>query len=81
MKCKIYICGTNSIFEYLRDQTFNAEIIFMGGEDIFANIHLIKLSDRNLVFDLKNTKILDSVFLEGILEDEGKVGRVAIQLS
>lgn len=81
MKTIIKFVGTNPATSHLHDQTFSAEIISMGKGDDVANMHLILLPDRSLRFDLKHTEILHFITLEGILEDEGKVGRVAIQLS
>lgn len=83
MKTQITFIGTNPATSHLHDQAFAAEIIYLGhglGDEI-SNMHLIKLPDRNLTFDLKDTKIHDSVTLLGILGDGDKVGRVAIQLT
>lgn len=83
MKTTITFVGTNPATSHLHDQTFSAEIICLGNGlgDELSNMHLIKLPDRNLTFDLKDTKILDSVILSGILGDGDKVGRAAIKLS
>lgn len=83
MNTQITFIGTNPATSHFHDQTFSAEIFYLGGGvgDESANMHLIKLPDRNLTFDLKDTKIHDSVILFGILGDGDKVGRVAIQLT
>lgn len=83
MTTTIKFVGTNPGSSHLHKKTFVAEIIYLGNGlgDELSNIHLIKLPDRNLTFDLKDTKIHDSVTLLGILGDGDKVGRVAIQLT
>lgn len=81
MKTTITFIGTNPASSHLHNQTFSAEISYLGGEVGVSNMHLIKLPDRNLTFDLKDTKIHDSVILFGILGDGDKVGRAAIKLS
>jgi hypothetical protein len=83
MTTNIRFIGTTAATEHLHDKTFAAEIIYLGGGlgDELSNMHLIKLPDKNLTFDLKDTKIHDLVILFGILGDGDKVGRVAIQLN
>ncbi len=82
MITNIKFIGTNKLTQHLSDKTFAAEIIYLGGGfgDELANMHLIKIPDKNFLFDLKDTKIFDSVILFGVLQDGSDLGRVAIEL-
>jgi hypothetical protein len=77
MKTTITFIGTNSATEHLRDKTFAAEINCLGD---MANMHRLKFDDKECILDVKEVKVYDNVILFGILQDGGKVGRVAIQL-
>lgn len=82
MKTTIKFVGTNSLFDHLRDKSFDAEIHCLSAlAEENSNMHVIKTPDAEYLFDLKDTKVLDFVVLQGILQDKDSVGRVAIQLS
>lgn len=82
MKTTIAFIGANEIFTNLRGKTFEAEIYCLSAvAEENSNMHVIKTPDSEYLFDLKDTKVLDFVVLQGILQDKDAVGRVAIQLS
>jgi len=81
MKTTLTFIGTNSALDYLRDKSFDAEIHCLNAiAEENSNMHVIKTPDSEYLFDLKDTKVLDFVVLQGILQDGESVGRVAIQL-
>lgn len=81
MKTTITFIGTNPSVEYLRGKSFDAEIHCLSAlAEENSNMHVIKTPDSEYLFDLKDTKVLDFVVLQGILQDRDAVGRVAIQL-
>jgi hypothetical protein len=79
----ITFIGANSATEHLLGKTFAAEILCLGkdGEDQMYNMHLLKFDDKDYLLDIKEARVYDNVILFGILQDGGKVGRVAIQLN
>lgn len=83
MKATITFIGTNPLMPYLHGETIDAEIIACSGltEQSDSNMHIIKTAESEYLFDIKDVKVLDSVILSGILQDEDRVGRVAIKLS
>ena len=81
MKTTITFIGTNPATSHLHDKTFAAEINYLGsGVGDEASMYLIETADRKLLMDVKEVKSLDGLTLFGILQDEDKVGRVAIKL-
>jgi len=78
MTTNIRFIGTNPGTEHLHGKTFAAEINCLGD---MANMHRLKFDNRECILDVKETKVYDNVILFGILQDGGKVGRVAIQLN
>lgn len=83
MKTTITFIGTNFGTAHLLDKTFAAEIFSCSGltDESDSNMHVIKTLESEYLFDIKDVKVLDSVILSGILQDEDRVGRVAIKLS
>lgn len=82
MKSTLSIIGVNSALEHLRNKTFAGEIISFGPDSPYkdAQMFLIKDGEKQYIFELKNTTILDSIVLAGILQDGETFGKAAIQI-
>ena len=82
MKTTLKIVGVNSILEYLRNKSFDGEIVsFPQGSPFPPSMTLIKDGEKEYLFDVKETQILDKVTLVGILQDGQTTGKAAIEIN
>jgi len=78
----IKFAATNSLFEVLRDKTFEASIFFVGNLSPYenTNMHKIMTDSEDFLFDIQGCMIDKGVFLHGVLQRKNDLGRVVVEI-